>query len=211
MNSKILEQVLEHRFVRTIHTSENLAEVTSLCSDTSERIYQLWHTQLNKPSQCLAMLLILPLIPKISRNGFWKMKIIDHMAQQCYKATYQGDWIIVQEILERRNQSLHSVLSKILEHKDTFFLFGNLLPLADRMVNGIKAREAYVSVIWDERPVRKIQRKRGYNDKGTLPDPQKLGIEYYRTISSNPREDRRTHIAELRSHEWFNNRRKRYN
>lgn len=208
MNSKILQGVLDHPLIKYMEGSENLAEVTSLCSDTSFEIRQLWHRSLNNPMNCLAMFVILPLIPGITRNEFWKEKLVAHMAQQCYQYNYQGDWTIVQEILEQRNQSLNGVLRTLLKYKDTYYLFGNLLPLCLRLVPGLQARKAYQSVEFDLRPVSYPKVKRGYNDKGTLPDSQKLSMQHYRRINLEPRVDRREHIRYTRSHEWFGKKRK---
>lgn len=174
-----------------------------MCSDTSGGLRVLWHNQTSTALDSLAVLMIIPLIPNITRNSFWTEKLRDHMAQQAFHNQYKGDWKLVQEILELKTQTPYYQVKKLLEHKDTYFLFGNLLPRMERLSRGFKARLAYKDVLKDYTPVRRPQRKRGYNDKGTLPDSQKLGIEYYFEKNLEPKEDRRSRVWEPRSHEWL--------
>lgn len=202
MKLKVLQNFLENKYIKKVLVSEKLAEVTSLCSDTSKSVRQLWHISINNPKDCIAVLCILPLLPDISRNKFWIERIRTHMAQTAFQYEYQGEWKIVQEILELSNFSLVPILETILHHKDTFYLFGNLTRNMNRLVGGFRARQYYLSVTEDKRPVTKPVWRRGYNDKGTLPDLQKLSLLHYYT----PREaklDLRPKISEPRKHEWL--------
>lgn len=202
-NSTVLKEFLDRKEIRSIDNSENLAKVTSLCSDTSRGLWQLWHPRLSKSQDCLAVLITLCLLPNMSRNEFAKLKIREHIAQQCYRNNYSGDWRLVQELLEQRRQDLNSMLMTLMRYKDTFYLFGNLVPLIGEIQNQFRNKLGYLSVEEDRTPVVKAQRKRGYNDKGTLPDSQKLSIEYYFRVNQEEREDRRLKIKYPRSHEWL--------
>lgn len=207
MNIKLLFEFLKDKHIKRVLTSEKLAEVTSLCSDPRE-FRQLWHIAINSSFDCMAVLCIISIMPNISRNQFWIEKIRDHMTKECYQYNYEGDWQIVQEILELRDCPLWNVLETILRYKDTNFIFGNLTRRMLALSGGFRARSFYRSAVDDKRPVRQKIRRRGYNDKGTLPDPQRLGIEYY-FEPRNAKKDLRDKVWFPRRHQLLDQRTKR--
>lgn len=122
--------------------------------------------------------------------------------QECFQYNYEGDWKVVQDILEQPEDALVFTLETLMNYKDSFFIFGNLLPLMKRLSRGFRVRTYYLSVVDDTRPVTLSVWRRGYNDKGTLPDPQKLGIEYF-YLKREPKEDLRNKVWNFRKHQWL--------
>lgn len=97
-------------------------------------------------------------------SQFWITDELHVMiAEKAYRGCYQGDWQVVQEILEHYPKSPEEYFTIFTSYKSPEEFFGNLAPRARRMILciGSYARDPHGRV-------RRHQRHRGYRDKGTL-------------------------------------------
>lgn len=143
-----------------VSKSEKIAEYTSSCPDSPIR----FHIPTRNAREALAGLLIMvTLLPE--RAGEPKMFYTDHIARMCYNYNYEGQWTLVQEILEQRTMTPYSIFTTLTENMSREDIYGNLVPLILRLTKLVKL----VKVSYDKtRRVKRTQRKRGYDDKGTL-------------------------------------------
>jgi len=149
----------------------------------------------------LGVLLILPHFAS-GRKYYRAERIIREIGQKARRAQYQGDWMIIKEILEKSNfQSWIETWRIIMPNFSSEDWFGNIVPLLKASFRKIKYVSDYVSVEEDTRPVNRPQRKRGYTDKGSrrpenalcwfIPDSEDTSLELpkYKTV---------------KNHQWFN-------
>lgn len=121
-------------------------------------------------------------------SHYWKTDEIHRaMAQKAYVSNYQGDWKLVQEILEQYPKTPKEFYYIFLKSKSPEEFFGNLVPRSRRLSYGIdnKKRDPHG-------PVLRPQRHRGYRDKGTLRPPHQPAVV---PPLGEPHEDRRSHIG----------------
>lgn len=85
------------------------------------------------------------------------------LAQKAYIANYEGEWEAVQVFLERYPQTPKEFYNIFLEFRAPEEFFGNLVPRAVKLLNGIRHKKRD-----PHGPVKRAQRHRGYRDKGTL-------------------------------------------
>jgi hypothetical protein len=157
---------------------------------------------LSQAEDCLAVLFVLALLNGATRSYFREERIRTHIAEMAFRAQYSGRWMLVQEILELPNKGLYFMLEKVLQYRSSNAIFGNLTSRIGWVAKHLRAKKAFFDVTKDPRPVKFKQRRRGYDDKGTLPDRQRLSLEYYRVIQE-VQIDRRDKIRKLRSEcEW---------
>lgn len=120
-------------------------------------------------------------------SQFWKTDQIHRtVAQKAYAANYEGEWEVVQVILERYPRTPKEFYDIFLEFHSSEEFFGNLVPRSRRLSRGIgsKKRDPHG-------PVRRAQRHRGYKDKGTLRPPHQPAVV---PPSSDSKTDRRKKI-----------------
>lgn len=164
--------------------SEKIAEYTSPCPDLPIK----FHINVESAREAMASLLIMAtLVPE--RAGLPQMYFTDHLAKMCYNYSYEGDWAKVQEILELRTITPYAVFVKLISWMSREDFYGNFVPLVLRLVRTARIVKISGSI---NRKVRKTQRKRGYDDKGTLRLPHNwLPTDIH--LGANPqRNDRRT-------------------
>ena len=165
-----------------IHDSKenNLAEPSSAQSDPP--LISL-RAQFTKPWEALKLIYL-----SIPYKAWETEVLIRTIAYRAYSNNYNGQWRIVQELLEAELQSTEQFLEIFLKYKSKEEYYGNLL-------HNIKKYEKYfllkVTQGTDNRPVKRPQRKRGYADKGS----RRLPHEYHGDPPiSREREDRRKKV-----------------
>jgi len=97
-------------------------------------------------------------------SAYWLTDEIHRLlANKAYAANYEGEWAVVQELLETYTKTPKEFYAEFLRFHSPEEFFGNLVRTANRLKHGIgsKARDPHGLV-------RKPQRHRGYRDKGTL-------------------------------------------
>lgn len=155
-------------------TVRKKAQETSLCSDSS---FEIWSSgeYLNCAGNALATLAVLPLVCPSTCNYFLIQALRDHIARMAENARFEGDWNTVRRILtEDTSLSIYDTWSFIMENMSPQDWFGNFVPNLVQALKAIRLRRRYFSVLSDTRPVRKPQRKRGYNDKGSRRSPHQV-------------------------------------
>lgn len=110
------------------------------------------------------------------------------MAQKAYLSNYEGEWKVVQEILEQYPQTPKEFYEIFLMFHSPEEFFGNLVPRARRLSSGLdkKKRDPHG-------PVQRTVRHRGYRDKGTLRPPHRPPV--IPPSSESPKLDRRKKIG----------------
>lgn len=85
------------------------------------------------------------------------------LANQAYRANYEGEWETVQQLLEQYPKTPKEFYEIFLRFHSPEEFFGNIVPRARRLsrVLDSKLRDPHG-------PVSRPQRHRGYRDKGTL-------------------------------------------
>lgn len=140
--------------------SEKIAEYTSPCPDLPIK----FHINAESAKEAIASLLIMAtILPE--RAGLPKLYFTDHLARMCFNFNYEGEWAKVQEILELRTMSPYKIVEKLSNWMSAEDYYGNFVPLCRKLARN--ARIVKISY-GNNRKVRKPQRKRGYDDKGTL-------------------------------------------
>lgn len=119
---------------------------------------------------------------------FWETDtLIRSLAQKAFQCSYQGIWKEVQDYLEHYQPTPQWFIERYLQDHPPEEFFGNFLPRSEKEIDRIKYKPYFPSRN-DLPRVRKTQRRRGYDDKGTLRLPHENHGEPPR--SSN-KEDRR--------------------
>lgn len=151
---------------------------------------QLWidESYLRSPEDALAVLAVIPIFAN-SRNYFRLERLREHIGQMAYNYRYEGRWKIVGEILSTTTSlSFREVWSQILVLFNENDWYGNFLKRMRIRMRKLRYVKVYSSVISDNRPVRKPQRKRGYDDKGTWRPIHKKIFSYCETgIDTRPK------------------------
>lgn len=163
---------------------KKVAECASLYSSPSLRaIYKT-------PMEAIALLIaVTNLLP--ARKEYIKYKLKEEMAARCFKNNYQGKWSIVQEFLELKNDYLWQQFELLQQHFSNQDIFGNIIQLTKKIVPTIRI----IDYRPDRRPVRKPQRRRGYNDKGTLRFSHERHSAWTWTGENPVRVDRRDKVS----------------
>jgi hypothetical protein len=98
----------------------------------------------------------------------------------------QAKWKIVRDLLSNyHSKSPAQLLEEVRSTMSNEAWYGNMVPELRRAIRSIKLQRLDYSVVTDNRPVNKSQRKRGYDDKGTyqrdpwpqVPVPDKEKVE----------------------------------
>lgn len=106
------------------------------------------------------------LLPFLGFNSITEEKLRNQLNKIAYQKNYQGYWKLVSTLVETEPYVPARVLEKAIEKIGTNAFFGNHLKSMRRIKNNMIAFNPYEP---SNAPVRKPQRKRGYNDKGHLP------------------------------------------
>jgi len=95
-------------------------------------------------------------------HGYWRDLALEKIFQRARNANFQGNWMLVKEYLQDIQNTEEKAFLFLRKHFHPRDIFGNLVPLMKRLSRCIR-----VGTPAPPR-VRKPQRKRGYDDKGTL-------------------------------------------
>lgn len=147
---------------------KQFSDETSPCPDLP---MELWvkAEYLSSARDAMCLLLLIPLVVPSTRNYALLESLRGHMAKMCSNYGSQGNWKVVQAVLEQTDScSVYQSWSIILDHMSPEDFFGNIVPRMMRLLKVLRYRPLYSSVVGDTRFVRKPQRKRGYDDKGSL-------------------------------------------
>lgn len=143
------------------------AEKTSPCPDIPER---LWTREGYPRSarEAMALLVALPLVSPGTRDIDYYMDLVDHIRRMTEHHFTQGSWYIVEKLLNNYyNKSPAELLFEIISIIGQHDYYGNFIPEIRRALRSIKKQRLDYSVVTDTRPVQRIKRKRGYDDKGS--------------------------------------------
>jgi len=133
---------------------KRIAEFPSLHSDSPGELSR----SISKSFQALEVIFLSTFFP------YWETdRLVRSIGEKCFRSNYQGQWRIVQEFLEQYQQSPIWFLEKFSQFFTTNVLFGNLKKGSERELRFLQRK----TELRRKKP-RKPQRKRGYNDKGTL-------------------------------------------
>lgn len=149
--------------------------------------------------EALGALIIVQIVSSVKYEVcIYKFK--ENLAECCYKNNYQGKWKQVQEILELNPNNLIDIIEYINQHYSIEDIYGNLLPLLRKQAKLLKIQPRTSN----RSRVRKSQRKRGYNDKGTYRFPHEFH-QCWRFTGENPKRiDRRQQISPpRRPNNWW--------
>lgn len=91
---------------------------------------------------------------------------------------FQGEWAEIEELLQLQNNAPGILMSTYFRYNSVEKWFGSDLKLIIKILRSGKTYNPYSQT---KKPVKYPQRKRGYNDKGSLSRFDKLSIEYYIT------------------------------
>jgi len=90
---------------------------------------------------------------------------------------YQGEWAEVEELLQLQHNIPGKILTWYLTKHSIEAWFGNDLK---RIIKIIATARTFNPYLPTKKPVKKPQRKRGYNDKGSLSSVDKLTLEHWK-------------------------------
>lgn len=122
---------------------------------------------LQNSKEALAVLAWLPILNQ-GIDGYFRINNIRiHLFKMTKAYGSQGEWKIVEEILTTTDSlTIEPTWSLIMKNMNEYDWYGNFIPLLLRTRRAMFQRKVYS--LEDKRPVRKPQRKRGYDDKGSL-------------------------------------------
>ena len=112
----------------------------------------------------------------IGMNEVTSEALYQKIAKIAHRARYEGEWKNVAEQLQISPIPAHQ-LRCYLNNRTLNDFFGNDIQTMKNMLLRINVYNPYLS---KHRKVKRPQRKRGYDDKGSLPRTDKLGLEYYK-------------------------------
>jgi hypothetical protein len=155
--------------------------------------------ELETAFEYISICLALPFVVPSTRNKFALENVAEQLSKIAHYYRYEGRWKIVGELSQLPLDTLGPIVDKLLEHYSPHDLFGNIVPCSLRLARGLKYKDAYSSAVTDPRPVKRMPRKRGYDDKGHLRPNHKK-----RQVSLLPKEHLpRKSIYKPRSHEFM--------
>lgn len=141
-----------------------IAELTSSSSDNSIKFFDVKTTG---AFEVIASLFAISYVTD-ERDGFARRNYVEKISREGQRYNWEGTWKIVKEIISNNILVPYTVIDVILRHYSTHTLFGNIIPLARRLMNSLRIYNPYEA---PKSKPRKTQRKRGYDDKGSLRPP----------------------------------------
>jgi hypothetical protein len=109
----------------------------------------------------------------IGTNSHNDLVIREQIQKIASRRNFEGEWNTVKELLLTENIPF-KMISKYLENRSSEDFFGNDFKLLKRIGRSVKFYNPYLQ---SKLPVKKPQRKRGYDDKGHLRDSSKARQE----------------------------------
>lgn len=156
---------------------KKFSEETSLCSNPDGLPNQLWmKVSVERPSEAIAALLVISYLRIGTRSHFFIENILEHIFRMAKNYKFEGKWNRVGQSLSRQDfesLGIYGFLESIQEYYSENDFFGNLLPVAyfflERNIFIVKTfyKPYRKSSIFDDRPVKRKVRRRGYDDKGS--------------------------------------------
>lgn len=175
-SSSKLEEV-QGEILRNTKKRISSSETMSLYSDIPEWEFYVGGLKGLSSREAIGLILCFP------RDHWLYWEVQEEIIQQARKYKYQGDWYIVQKLIEIQYYSLQ--LNIILEIFNTNQIFGNFITLGSNRINRIKVQKRL------NPKIKYPQRKRGYNDHGSRKDDS-LWLPKDVHIGPNPERPDRT-------------------
>lgn len=177
---------------------KRIAEYTSSCSDNPYKFVCPVHSAKDAMAALYLLSMVVP-----ERAGISRIAFTDHIAQMAYNYRYEAEWQVVQEILELPTLMPYFVGQVLFKHMNTNDYYGNFQPL----VLNLAKRAKMVSLHKKQNArVKHPQRKRGYDDKGTLrPSHRWLPTDIHLGANPEPVDYRCKSYAPRNRHFWLNN------
>lgn len=184
MEMKIQEQILQN-----LKNLDRIAERPSLYSDTSQLV--LGHIP-KTAFKCISYFLLKSFL---GMNAIEEEDLRNSLARAAYNKGLQGDWIILDELVRLNTSAPLAIVDRLLSYKSTEDFFGNYI-YEIRRLNKILVWKYAFEVPKRKKP-RRPQRRRGYNDKGTM-RPSHVSVKFIE------KSDREPFIPiTTSSHTWF--------
>lgn len=166
---------------------------TSLCTDIPKEFWTKISVQ--DTEMILATLLSLDMITPQTDNYCLVESLRTHIGKMAQNYRYEGRWSDIKDYLQNVKpfhfrDGLYFIISKIGTHA----FYGNFIKKMVKAIENIKLRKMYQDVVTDRRPVKKSQRKRGYNDKGS----RRLPHEFHGSRPLKPEKPESVAILEPR-------------
>ena len=120
--------------------------------------------------------LLLVAISFIGMNEVSSGTIYQRIAKIAHRARYEGEWQFVANQLQIAPTPAYQ-LECFLSDRSLNDFFGNDIHRLKKMIRRITVYNPYLS---RRTRVNRPQRKRGYDDKGSLPQTDRLGLEYFK-------------------------------
>lgn len=176
-NSLLSEIELRMKDLKSVHMNRISAVPISLYSDLPED--SIWYHSLvvNKSvrNNPLSLCCLLVLISKY--NPYWYTEFVLFCANQSKRYKYKGKWMLLHKLAKLYHHSL--IMYRISESISGNEFFGNWYPTIVKMSEDCPVRFIKLT----KKIPKQIQRKRGYNDKGS----RKLEHEKHDfSVSSEP-------------------------
>lgn len=161
----------------------------SLYSDTSEDRNWEWKLCIPKRVRNNPQLLIYYLIIITEGKPFWKELFIEFCASQSKRFGYQGKWRKLHKLAKLQFASL--IKYRITEEFSPNEFFGNMLPGIEKELENFS-----IQFLKQQKPSPKtIQRRRGYNDKGSM---RKIHEIHDCSVVSGPNKERENYDSQYR-------------
>jgi len=190
--------------VQVRHKSVRIAEYTSRYPAPEDLFWIL--PSPSKALDCICQYLAVLFILPGGRNYYSLYCFAEQLAQKAYANRYQGEWEIVQGLIEQPHYH-YNVWEYLRANYSDDDIFGNLVPRVRRYIETLRpgSREQ-LSRKRQRRKVRKVSFRRGYRDHGTLRSNDCRARQEANTEvqeSTHERLDRRGRVfAPRNSHFW---------
>jgi hypothetical protein len=171
-----------------------VAEFTPRCPDPVFKI------KYEGAYEALGAILIVSIIIH-TREQYLRYEFHEKVAEEAYRNNYQGKWKQVQELLELENMNFNSYFNWFLENFSKEDIYGNIVPLINRIIKTIKVTNRK----FRKPRVRYPEYRRGYRDKGTLRFPHEIHSDWTFSGENPYREDRRNSISSPRKQIFWKN------
>lgn len=136
------------------------------------------------------------------RDNTIRQEFLEELGQRLFCYNYEGKWKVVQEILEQPLTPFN-IVTTVVRELSLRELKGNVLPLVPLLAENYKIVVRQVHVVKRPKKVRYPQRKRGYDDKGSLRLAHEIH-ELWEHDGPNPiRIDRRNNIKLARNRYYW--------
>lgn len=106
------------------------------------------------------------LLPFLGLNSIQEEKLRNQLLKTAWARNFEGYWTLVAQLVQIEPYKPAKILEQAITALGTNAFFGNHIRSMKRIYKNMIVRNPYAP---STAPVRKPQRKRGYNDKGHLP------------------------------------------